>query len=28
LREYESRYGQLQIEAGDQPQPAEPLPTG
>jgi len=27
LREYESRYGQLQIEAGD-PQLAEPLPTG
>ena len=27
LREYESRYGQLHIEAGD-PQPAEPLPTG
>ena len=28
LREYESRYGQLEIAAGDQPQPAEPLPTG
>ena len=28
LREYESRYGQLHIDAGDQPQPAEPLPTG
>jgi Protein of unknown function (DUF3467) len=27
LREYESRYGQLQIETGD-PQLAEPLPTG
>src|SRR5262245_60740044 len=26
LREYESRYGQLQIEAGEQL--AEPLPTG
>ena len=28
LREYESRYGQLQVEAGEQPQPAEELPTG
>jgi hypothetical protein len=28
LREYESRYGQLQIEAGDQAPPAEQLPTG
>jgi hypothetical protein len=27
LREYESRYGPLHIEAGEQPQPAEPLPT-
>ena len=27
IREYESRYGQLQIEPGDQ-QPAEQLPTG
>ena len=27
LREYESRYGQLQIEVGGQPQPSEPLPT-
>ncbi len=26
LREYESRYGQLQTDG--QPQPAEPLPTG
>jgi Protein of unknown function (DUF3467) len=28
LKEYEARYGQLQIEAGDQPRPAEQLPTG
>jgi hypothetical protein len=27
LREYETRYGQLNIEAGH-PQPADPLPTG
>ena len=27
LREYEARYGQLPIEAGDQPRPAETLPT-
>jgi hypothetical protein len=28
LREYESRYGQLQTEAGDHARPSEPLPTG
>ena len=28
LREYESRYGQLPSEGGDQPQPSEQLPTG
>jgi hypothetical protein len=28
LREYESRYGQLQTEVGDQPRPSEQLPTG
>jgi hypothetical protein len=28
LKEYESRYGALPIEAGEQPRPAEPLPTG
>lgn len=28
IKEYEARYGQLPIEAGDQPRPAEPLPTG
>lgn len=27
LREYETRYGQLQIETGEQPHPAEQLPT-
>ena len=28
LKEYESRYGQLPLEPGDQARPAEPLPTG
>jgi hypothetical protein len=28
VREYEARYGTLPIEAGDQPRPADPLPTG
>jgi hypothetical protein len=28
LKEYEARYGQLPLEAGTQPQPAETLPTG
>lgn len=28
LKEYEARYGALPIEAGEQPRPAEPLPTG
>ena len=28
VKEYESRYGALPIEAGEQPRPAEPLPTG
>src|SRR5262245_21260426 len=28
IKEYESRYGALPIEAGEQPRPAEPLPTG
>src|SRR5215216_6589880 len=28
LKEYEARYGPLPIEAGEQPRPAEPLPTG
>ena len=28
LREYENRYGQLQIEPGETPQPSEQLPTG
>src|SRR5687768_17295372 len=28
LREYESRYGQLQVEAGEPAQPAEQPPTG
>lgn len=27
LREYESRYGPLNIEVGEQPQPVEQLPT-
>ena len=27
LREYEKRYGELRIEPGDTPQPAEQLPT-
>jgi Protein of unknown function (DUF3467) len=28
IKEYESRYGALPIEAGEQPRPSEPLPTG
>ena len=28
LKEYESRYGALPIEAGAQPRPEEPLPSG
>jgi hypothetical protein len=28
LKEYEARYGALPIEAGEQPRPSEPLPTG
>jgi hypothetical protein len=28
IKEYEARYGALHIEPGDQPRPAEPLPTG
>jgi hypothetical protein len=28
LKEYESRYGTIQIEASGQPQPSETLPTG
>ena len=28
IKESESRYGALPIEAGEQPRPAEPLPTG
>jgi len=28
LKEYESRYGALPIEVGEQPRPSEPLPTG
>jgi hypothetical protein len=28
VKEYENRYGALQIEAGEQPRPAEQLPTG
>jgi hypothetical protein len=28
IKEYEARYGALPIEAGEQPRPAEPLPTG
>jgi hypothetical protein len=28
IKEYEARYGALPIEAGEQPHPAEPLPTG
>ena len=28
IKEYESRYGALPLEAGEQPRPAETLPTG
>jgi Protein of unknown function (DUF3467) len=28
LKEYETRYGQLPIEAGENPRPSEALPTG
>jgi hypothetical protein len=28
IQEYETRYGPLPVEAGPQPRPAEPLPTG
>lgn len=28
IKEYETRYGPLHLEAGDQPRPSEQLPTG
>jgi Protein of unknown function (DUF3467) len=28
IKEYETRYGALPIETGEQPRPSEPLPTG